>query len=245
MTDRLGFFIGGMVHKTHRQRYPEMGGLAGIAKAKAAGASAIDIDVHGTKDGKVAAIHWPADWRVNGKKIKGHVHDYTMADINANWRSTAGRQYRVNPIEKIMEAAVKANLVLCLEAKSNVMLERPEVWARVKANADRLGCKVVVMTIQQWGHTPESRAAWENAAERRLRAAHAAGLKTMLLQRTHVSAARWDFLDAIKGDRSACKDLPASVARLYPGSPHGASCYLSNARAVTARCRKARTAAGL
>lgn len=215
--------LGRLLHKPKGVLYAAWGGVEAVRYAIAHRFGSIDIDVHVSKDGILMAVHWPREWLLDGKPL-GPIRNHTASELARAVPKNGGR-WRIQPVATLL-AEGRDRIVFCLEAKPDEALELASTWARVKADADRYGCRVVVMTIQRQGAHP---IAWEAAAERRLRAAKTAGLPVMVLSRGWLDPARWGFVDAWKVNKRAelrwGKDMPKHIPYVGPGSPLGASAH--------------------
>ena len=80
--------------------------------------------------------------------------------------------------------------MLCPKPSPHPAFEDPKVWRQVA------GRNAIAMVIQRF-----RTATWEKAAIRRMAAAKAAGVPTMLLWRHHIPADSpwWGVIDAVKG----------------------------------------------
>ena len=215
--------LGRLLHKPKGVLYAAWGGVEAVRYAIAHRFGSIDIDVHVSKDGIPMAVHWPREWLLDGKPL-GPIRNHTASELARAVPKNGGR-WRIQPVATLL-AEGRDRIVFCLEAKPDEALELASTWARVKADADRYGCRVVVMTIQRQGAHP---IAWEAAAERRLQAAKAAGLPVMVLSRGWLDPAKWGFVDAWKVNRRAelrwGKDMPKHIPYVGPGSPLGATAH--------------------
>src|SRR4029077_20174462 len=104
----------------------------------------------------------------------------------------------------------------------------------IKADALEVGCPVVAMTIQNYPDVPH--------AMRRLKAAHDAGIPTLLLTRHAISPEWWMILDGAKGTSGMVGTVPAGKVRLGASSAsatkYGCSVMPSTARVATAKVLK-------
>jgi len=215
--------LGRLLHKPKGALYAAWGGVEAVRYAVAHRFGSIDIDVHVSRDDILMAVHWPREWLLDGKPL-GPIRTYTASEL-ARAVPKNGGPWRIQPVATLL-AEGRDRIVFCLEAKPDEALELASTWARVKADADRYGCRVVVMTIQRQGTHP---IAWEAAAERRLRAAKTAGLPVMVLSRAWLDPAKWEFVDAWKVNKRAelrwGKDMPQRIPYVGPGSPFGATAH--------------------
>ena len=234
----FGYKLGRLLHKPKGVPYYVWGGIQALRYAIGRFRS-VDTDVHASKDGVLVAVHWMREWRwPDGRKVVGSPASYTYKQLQT-MRPRRGGPYRIQAVSELF-AEIGNKVVFALEAKPNPLLESVDLWRRVKADADKYGARVVVMTIQRHSATPEL---WEAEAVRRLQAAKAAGFPVMVLSRGWLNPDKWGFVDAYKGnavaERSRGKDLPASVAWVGPGSTVGASAHPSVKIPVLARPRPA------
>lgn len=234
----FGYKLGRLLHKPKGVPYYVWGGIQALRYAIGRFGS-VDVDVHASKDGVLVAVHWMREWRwPDGRKVVGSPASYTYKQLQT-MRPRRGGPYRIQAVSELF-AEIGNKVVFALEAKPNPLLESVDLWRRVKADADKYGARVVVMTIQRHSSTPEL---WEAEAVRRLQAAKAAGFPVMVLSRGWLNPDKWGFVDAFKGnavaERSRGKDLPASVAWVGPGSTVGASAHPSVKIPVLARPRPA------
>jgi len=141
--------------------------------------------------------------------MKGRRHFDTRVVRNRNIDGTFFYYLVARDITELLDAAEKADpgFVLCLEAKPSPGLEDPKVWRQVA------GRNAIAMVIQRF-----RTATWEKAAIRRMAAAKAAGVPTMLLWRHHIPADSpwWGVIDAVKGAPHS-QVVPAHVIRIPLG----------------------------
>ena len=211
---------------------PEAGDSpAGVARSVASGLAGQDVNVHTTSDGVIVPLHWVKGhgWQhADGSPVKTPITSMTLAEAR-ELRNSRTPSARIVPVTEILDT-LPAGFIACLEAKPDERLEDPATWGQVAKHP------VIVMTIQQYGRTPASRARWEAKAQRRLRAAHAAGLPTMLLWREHIPADSpwWDgFLTSVKGAPKS-QSLPEGVIRVPKSVPSMSEARLALASVIAA-----------
>jgi glycerophosphoryl diester phosphodiesterase len=225
-----------ILHKNDHDSYQRWCGPAGIQRAAALGATAIDIDVNLAKGGLAVANHW-ATLKHHGFAGPGprdiNIANLTYAEIR-QFRSTTkdAPDYRIWSIDHCLQIAGSLGIVLCLEAKGDRRFADPEIWQRIAHSAIRYRAQIVGMTIDTG----------EFAAEK-LKAMRTAGVPNMLLARHKVDLDLATYLDAVKNNRPAwVRHLPDNV-RLIGSGPGtatrwGAGCRPGNVKAA----RKAVTA---
>lgn len=179
--------------------------VAGVLSAIKAGFAGADVNVHSTADGVIVALHWAAG---GGWPLYPRADALTFAQCQAR-RNRKRTSARIPNITELLDAAEKADpgFVLCLEAKPSPGLEDPKVWRQVA------GRNAIAMVIQRF-----RTATWEKAAIRRMAAAKAAGVPTMLLWRHHIPADSpwWGVIDAVKG-APLSQAIPSHVIRIPLG----------------------------
>lgn len=184
-----------VAHKPDRDRYRAWNCRAGIRKAAARGATALDVDVQVTRDVMLVATHWERPMLRDGfTDPEGTLSRFTRVDrmwLHEVMRLRSPEGYRIRPVHHLIPTAHRHGVRLCLEAKQDAILERREAWEQLDADVRGWGPfpgPVVVMS-QPFG----------GAGVRVLRAAKDAGLPTLLLTRGRVRPEWWPALDYVKG----------------------------------------------
>ena len=232
LLDEMSLTIG---HKPDADPYPKWNGVWAVLKWHDLGATAFDCDVQISADGTPWAIHWPNWWK-HGIITKPGEPTVPQVVISQLKDAAVGRLvhrdgWEINTVREVLEAAARLGIVPCLEAKADHRVEAAQVWERIKADALEVGCAVVAMTIQNY---PD-----EAHAMRRLRAAHAVGIPTLLLTRRAISPEWWTVLDGAKGTAAMVGKVPAGKVRLgtsaADATKYGCSCGPTTARAATTK----------
>lgn len=188
--------------------------LNGIKRTYNKGLRAQDINVHVTADGHVVPGHYDK-LSANGFRTTGTIGGHTLTELEG---------FGIQPVTAWFEWAAAHNFALMLEWKPDRHTTddaAKQAWARVKAEADRTGAKVAVMSIQAWApRLKRGRAAaldnWERGSKARLRTVRDAGLPTVLLWRRAVSSDWWDIVSAVKSAPRAIR-FPAGITRIGAG----------------------------
>ena len=178
-------------------RGPRSWGLpAGVARSVASGLAGQDVNVHTTSDGVIVPLHWVKGhgWQhADGSPVKTPITSMTLAEARELRNSRTPRRGSC-PSPDPRHPACR-------------VYRMPRSQARRAAGDPRHMGAGRQAPSHRHDHPavrphPASRARWEAKAQRRLRAAHAAGLPTMLLWREHIPADSpwWDgFLTSVKG----------------------------------------------
>lgn len=235
-----------IVHKRRWESYPKWCRPWAVVLVARRGGNGVDVDCQISREGTWYGTHWATPMRHGFAPPKGsdlrrdatlhQLTDAQIATLRCVYPDAKGAP--IAPVSRFMEVATDGrDVTLCLEVKPDARFELVETYAPIVAHAERTGCRVLIMTIHRHGLTRAARARWERHARRRLAAAHAAGLPTMLLTRGPVSADWWAVLDYVKGPVRHARGRPAHVRRLGPGSPWGESC--APTRASIARAKRA------
>lgn len=189
--------------------------LASVARAAREKRRGIDVNMHSTADLVAVAKHW------NEPNHPGD--DFTHLWTGPEWgegqlvpdphpsrpvsqrpwqevkrlTDKSGKQ-RINKIADHMAEGVKRGVLVMPEAKGGALMERPEFWERLGAEADAVGHPRVMMTLPDIG-----------SPVKRLRAAKGAGFSTAVLprgKRPSDFAERWEpVTDALWGSAWGAK----------------------------------------
>ncbi len=105
-------------HRGSAGTHPE-NTMAAYIEAERVGAEGLEIDVHLTKDGKLAVIHDDTvDRTTNGS---GRVRDYTLAELQqldaGSWFGTEFHEERILSLEEVLEWLQGNELLLNIELK--------------------------------------------------------------------------------------------------------------------------------
>lgn len=114
-------------HRGARDLFPE-NTLAGFALARDLGCHAVELDVHRTRDGRLAVIHDPTlDRTTNGS---GPVADHTFLELS---RYDAGEGERIPSLEDVLELLRPTPMTIQVELKAPGTEElAPQVVQRLK-----------------------------------------------------------------------------------------------------------------
>ncbi|MFD2044526.1 glycerophosphodiester phosphodiesterase [Ornithinibacillus salinisoli] len=131
-----------IAHRGSAGTHPE-NTMAAFREAEHVGADGIELDVHLTKDGKLAVIH---DETVNRTTNgKGHVKDFTMSELH---RLDAGSSFSTEfPYEKIPELTEvltwleQTGLTVNIELKNVFYLDYPGIEEKVLEELERFDLK--------------------------------------------------------------------------------------------------------
>jgi len=181
--------------------------VASVARAGREGHKGIDVNMHSTSDLVAVAKHWgdPAHkgddfthlWtgpeHGQGDLIPDPHPSHTISQ--RPWQEVkrltdkSGKQ-RIARISEHFAEGVKHNVLVMPEAKGGSLMDRPEFWERLGAEADAVGHPRVMMTLPNIGNPVQ-----------RLTAAKGAGFQTAVLpgtkenprmRRPSTYATRWD-----------------------------------------------------
>lgn len=184
-------------HKAKGQPYRFTNSYRGLKRARRHGYRRIDWDATVTKDGVVVINHWP---KFAKDRFKDPSHAWpkstkiaqlTYAEVK---RLKAPGGYRIRSAGQRFWQAKRAGIDVMLEVKGQREFEDPELMARVwRANVAAGEPVEAVMTLQNLGNPLA-----------RLKAAKAAGFKTVLLARGP-KPANWDenwapHVDYVRGN---------------------------------------------
>lgn len=181
---------------THLTPYHRNNSVRGL-KVAARTTRAIDLDVQVTADGVLVCTHWGRPLLLDGYRdpagkirLTRHINTLTLAEVS-RLRTRDG--YRIWTLRSMLRRSAKLGLRVEIEAKESRALERRKTWKPVARQVQRLKLNAVVKTISDLGG--------RRRAGRRMRAAHRAGLSTMLLpRRRRLMAARFrPYVDYVRG----------------------------------------------
>lgn len=105
-------------HRGSAGTHPE-NTMAAYIEAERVGAEGLEIDVHFTKDNRLAVIHDDTvDRTTNGS---GRVRDHTLAELQkldaGSWFSSEFHQEKILSLEEVLEWIQKNNMILNIELK--------------------------------------------------------------------------------------------------------------------------------
>jgi hypothetical protein len=191
----------GAFHETHPYRLSNS--FRGLQLAAEAG-TWIDIDTNYCWDSArrhriPIATHWPRIGFDEFADPTGRVEtgaafaDLTLPEVR-RLRSNDPEPYRISTMEEMVREAARIGLTgIEWEVKGGKAFERSAIYRPVLATARHVGVEINVKTSDNIGG--------ENAALRRLRAAHRAGATTMLLghRAVVITTAESRYVDYVRG----------------------------------------------
>lgn len=196
-----------VIHKYDHSSYQYFDSITGIHRTYNLGKEAVakygitmgmDTDLQVSKDKAFVATHWNdvlAHYFTGPFQKTFRISNSTMAQIGkltSTHRDSKG--VRIVSARRMMQEAAKYNVALCFEAKAHPGFEKVENWKRIRFFAEKYGCKVAVMTIQDYPN--------HAAAVRKMKAAHDAGLPTILLLRKSKGVKDYEpYVDFGKGGK--------------------------------------------
>lgn len=193
MTARLPRRLSRIFHIAHGTPYHVENSITGLHKAKRAGFKHIDLDAQVTKDGHVVITHWSRPMLRDGfrdplHKLGRHrkVASLTLEQVR-RLRTRDG--FRIHTAWSMFGHAADLGLAVMLEVKADRRFTEVEVMRQVRADANDQECVVRVMTLSNLGRHPELR----------LKAAKAAGFKTILLARGPIPTSWRPWVDFVRG----------------------------------------------
>jgi len=127
-----------LAHRGASGYYPE-NTMTAFRKAIEMGADGFELDVHLTKDGKLAVIH---DETVNRTSFhRGYVKDFTLAQLkgmNFNRKRNFRGKEPIPTLEEVLDLLKPTSLILNIELKTNV-IDYPGIEAKVLAAVKERG----------------------------------------------------------------------------------------------------------
>ncbi len=182
-------------HFLHADNYRFENSVQGLAHA-AKHQKAIDLDVNITKDGVAVNTHWADVLKRGGFYDPKHKipKDARISELTAKevFRLRSKDGYRIHSMKFMLRRAAKLGVRVEYEAKGSKPFEYGkgglETFVETKKIADQAHTKMFVKTIST------TRGAME-----RLKAAHRAGLTTVLLPRGPVPKSWRPYIDYVRG----------------------------------------------
>ncbi|MUK87387.1 glycerophosphodiester phosphodiesterase [Ornithinibacillus sp. L9] len=131
-----------IAHRGSAGTHPE-NTMAAFREAERVGADGIELDVHLTKDGKLAVIHdETVDRTTNGS---GHVKDFSLTELQRlDAGSSFSKQFtgeRIPELADVLSWVKEKNLLVNIELKNVFYLEYPGLEEKVLAEVERFNVK--------------------------------------------------------------------------------------------------------